>query len=72
VLDRQAPHVLVADGGFLLVGTTDLCVWTAEGACNGLPISVAFASPALIDLNRQNFLRFLQGSELLVMDKVRM
>src|SRR5262249_6050785 len=40
-LDSFAPHVLGADGGFLLVGTKDRRARTAEGTCNRLPINVA-------------------------------
>ena len=38
LLDSQAPNVLGADCGLLLVGTKDRSARTAEGHCNRLPI----------------------------------
>src|SRR5262249_44193854 len=70
VLDRQAPHVLVAEGGFLLVGTTDLCAWTAEGACNRLPITVAFlvtGSPLVVALQETGLIRAQMNSYMVIL-----
>jgi hypothetical protein len=40
LLDSQAPKVLVAEYGLLLVGTTDRSARTTEGNCCRLPITV--------------------------------
>jgi hypothetical protein len=55
VLDSFAPHVLVADCGFLLVGTKDRSAGTAEGTCNRLPISVT--QTGLVECTAQGALR---------------
>jgi hypothetical protein len=48
LLDSQAPKVLVAEYGLLLLGTKDWSARTTEGNCNRLPIIVAVCYSALL------------------------